>query len=550
MLSVVHNRNEASTRRLLIGYEGKDKFMRKKILLSIFILTLETHLSAGVWPGETWQTASPESQGVDSAKLNQAMSYLASKCGSHGTDQAVVIRNGYMIWKGSDIGNSHNVWSASEAFNYNDYQMALFWDTLFLKVYGAIYDTVDSAVLHPMPTDILQCQDNPTFVASGHACKGSLGVSVRDFARFGLLYLRKGNWKGKQLINAEHATMVVASPLPATLPNSVEELAEVIPGQRTIGRVARVQKQGPHRGSYSWLWWTNGLDRTGQRFYPDAPVDLYGAFGKNGNVMAVIPSLDLVASWSFRNTATVARRNEAFKRLVQAVTDTRVSIVNNRWHINGAVTYPGAKAEGLLMNVRMVNCTFEDLNRPDFDAEANTDEFITRIPDYMAHGVRAFTVKWIKACGFTNVVLEINNEYPHKGFDHRLLRTPEGVAELIRLARRTAPDLFVSASGYGDGRLAEQVTRASDFLLIHFNGTPLDAIPGRIAALKRFGKPIVCNEDVKVGAQGAKAAESCVANGASWGLMLERTNQHFPFTFNGAADDAVVYAKLKELTSP
>jgi hypothetical protein len=146
--------------------------------------------------------------------------------------------------------------------------------------------------------------------------------------------------------------------------------------------------------------------------------------------------------------------------------------------------------------------------------------------------------------------LEINNEYPHKGFDHRLLKSPEGIAELIRLARRIAPDLFVSASGYGDGRLAEQVARASDFLLIHFNGTPLDAIPGRIAALKQFGKPIVCNEDAKVGAQGAKAAKLCVANGASWGLMAVEINQHFPFTFNGAADDAIVYAKLKELTSP
>ena len=103
-----------------------------------------------------------------------------------------------------------------EAFNYNDYQMALFWDSLFLKVYSATYDTVDSGVLHPMLTDILQCQDNRTFVASGQACKGSLGVSVRDFARFGLLYLRKGNWKGKQLISVKHARMAVTSPLPAT----------------------------------------------------------------------------------------------------------------------------------------------------------------------------------------------------------------------------------------------------------------------------------------------------------------------------------------------
>jgi len=73
-------------------------------------------------------------------------------------------------------------------------------------------------------------------------------------------------------------------------------------------------------------------------------------------------------------------------------------------------------------------------------------------------------VKWIRANGFTNVVLEIANEYGHSGFDHRLLQAPEGIAELIRLAKQTAPELPVSASGYGDGRLAEPVARASDFL--------------------------------------------------------------------------------------
>src|SRR3989442_14976487 len=71
---------------------------------------------------------------------------------------------------------------------------------------------------------------------------------------------------------------------------------------------------------------------------------------------------------------------------------TRISIVDGRWHLNGAVTYPGAKAEGLLLNVRMVNATFEDRNRPAFDPEANTDAFIAQIPDYIAHGVRAFTL--------------------------------------------------------------------------------------------------------------------------------------------------------------
>ncbi len=75
---------------------------------------------------------------------------------------------------------------------------------------------------------------------------------------------------------------------------------------------------------------------------------------------------------------------------------TKVSIVDGQWRINGEVTYPDTKAEGLLMNVRMVNSTFEDTNddtRPKgFDSEANTAAFLKVIPDYVAHGVRGFTL--------------------------------------------------------------------------------------------------------------------------------------------------------------
>jgi hypothetical protein len=51
---------------------------------------------------------------------------------------------------------------------------------------------------------------------------------------------------------------------------------------------------------------------------------------------------------------------------------TEISVTSTAWRINGEATYPGSKAEGLLMNVRMVNSTFEDAQRPEFDAEANT----------------------------------------------------------------------------------------------------------------------------------------------------------------------------------
>jgi CubicO group peptidase (beta-lactamase class C family) len=299
---------------------------------------------------------------------------------------------------------------------------------------------------------------------------------------------------------------------------------------------------------------------------------------------------------------------------------TRVSIANGRWHFNRVVTYAGTPAEGLLLNVRLVNATFEDRNRPEFNPESNTDEFIHQIPSYVGRGVRAFTLNlqggspgyegaensayeadgslraacmnrvrrvieavgrhgavvilgcfyqrqdqflndetavrfavtqvatWLKTNQLSNVVLEIANEYGHGGYQHALLRQPEGQVKLIELAKQTAPGLLVSTSGLGDGKLDDVVARASDFLLVHFNNTALTDVPPRIAALKRYGKPIVCNEDEKTGEQGAAAARVCVANGASWGLMLESVNQRFPFAFHGPADDSVVYAALKELS--
>ncbi len=300
---------------------------------------------------------------------------------------------------------------------------------------------------------------------------------------------------------------------------------------------------------------------------------------------------------------------------------TRLALENGRWRINGEITYRGAPAEGLLLNVRMVNSTFEDRNQPDFDPDANTTAFLARIPDYYAHGVRAFTlclqggmpgyegalnsayepdgslrqdylqrvarvidacdrqgiavilgcyyqrqdqvlqdedavrrgvvntVAWIRSQGYRNVALEIANEYPHRGFNHQLLRSAAGQAELVRLAKKTWPQLLVSTSGIGDGRLDPEVAEASDFLLIHFNGVPVEQIPGRIAALKKYKKAIVCNEDDKTGRTAARALELSVENGASWGLMLSRQNQYVPFTFAGAADDPAVYQRLRELAT-
>ncbi len=87
---------------------------------------------------------------------------------------------------------------------------------------------------------------------------------------------------------------------------------------------------------------------------------------------------------------------------------TEVSIRGDQFWINGKPTYAGRiyrgmKIEGLLMNIRVVQGIFDDLNvatrgrwaYPDtlqWDPERNTREFVAAMPQWRSYGVLAFTI--------------------------------------------------------------------------------------------------------------------------------------------------------------
>jgi hypothetical protein len=87
---------------------------------------------------------------------------------------------------------------------------------------------------------------------------------------------------------------------------------------------------------------------------------------------------------------------------------TNVSIIGNQFYINGELTYKGRywqgnKVEGLLMNSRMVQGIFDDLNpktkeqfqhedTKKWDAERNTNEFIASMETWKSYGLLAFTL--------------------------------------------------------------------------------------------------------------------------------------------------------------
>jgi hypothetical protein len=126
-------------------------------------------------------------------------------------------------------------------------------------------------------------------------------------------------------------------------------------------------------------------------------------------------------------------------------------------------------------------------------------------------------IDWIHDRGYTNVLLEINNECNVR-YDHDILK-PKRVHELIEHAKRHSMQrldadpakadkpiphrprrLYVSTS-YGGGTVPlENVVRVSDFLLMHGNGV---SRPARIAEMVREARkvsgyrtmPILINED-------------------------------------------------------
>jgi len=239
-------------------------------------------------------------------------------------NQHLQFKDSLITWR--HLANQTSCYGVTEepgtAFCYNDWQMALFWDLLFLKVYGVTYETVDEKVLHPLLAEPLQCEDKPTFMAFGPKNRpGRVAVSPRDFCRFGLLYLRKGKWGDKQLLAEKHATMAVTSPLPNAVPRTRGRAAQMLQDARTLGSAQVPDNQSDHLGSYSFLWWTNGTDRAGDRHWRDAPADAYGCFGHGGKrATVVLPSLDIVLSWNDADVTSREAESEALRLLVQSVT--------------------------------------------------------------------------------------------------------------------------------------------------------------------------------------------------------------------------------------
>ena len=104
-----------------------------------------------------------------------------------------------------------------------------------------------------MRSAVFEVDPSGTFVGSSY-----LYASLRDYVRFGLLYLNKGNWLGNQILPKGWTDQVT------------------IPAKGSAGKY----------GAFFWL------NSSGQ--YPAVPKDLFYCDGHDGQFIYIIPSLQLV----------------------------------------------------------------------------------------------------------------------------------------------------------------------------------------------------------------------------------------------------------------
>ncbi len=155
-------------------------------------------------------------------------------------------------------------------------------------------------------------------------------TTPRSMARFGLLILNKGKWGGIQILSDTNYFYQMT--------NTSQNF----------------------NLSYGYLWWLNGkqscmVPETQIVFpfsiCPDGPADMIAALGKNGQIINVVPSQNLVfiRMGDMPGTGEVpfTLNNEIWKRLNQVICNTSVKEIHNR---NEVIIYPNPTSGKIYIN--------------------------------------------------------------------------------------------------------------------------------------------------------------------------------------------------------
>lgn len=304
-----------------------------------------------VFPGAEWETSTPEAQGIDSGKLNAAMEHVKVISKQDGNSQCVVVRNGYLIWAGSDIDKKHHVWSCTKSFTSTC--LGLLWDdgkcapgdkaarwlpelqehypdatlehfATFTSGYNYDGDNVYKPLppLFPLGSHMRYCKETEVLSWALTRIGGrKIGELFRERVA-APLHFKEGDWewvdypvvyKGEKFSGG-------CGELKAGMHITARQMARfgwlfanggVWKGKQIISRryidyacttrvpatVPPYEKDGWYKvlpGVYGMNWWVNGVNERGTRLWPDAPADTFLPQGNLNNHCFIVPSWKMV----------------------------------------------------------------------------------------------------------------------------------------------------------------------------------------------------------------------------------------------------------------
>lgn len=185
-----------------------------------------------------------------------------------------------------DEPKGHQLAEPGTFFNYNDVRVNRLSLALLRLWKEPLPNTLKQRIMDPIGasntwiwngyrnSDVVIDGKKINSVSGGGHWGGGFIINSRDMARFGYLFLRRGNWKGKQLLSEKWVEM-------STTPASI-------------------------KSDYGYLWWL--------KKWPDSKSTSFSARGAGGNVIWVDPDRDLVVvlRWA-------TRHDDIFAKVIAAV---------------------------------------------------------------------------------------------------------------------------------------------------------------------------------------------------------------------------------------
>jgi CubicO group peptidase (beta-lactamase class C family) len=257
-----------------------------------------------IWPGDAWQTGTPDSQGMSEARLQEARTYALTRGGS-----GFIARRGVQVYTWGSQTDLYDVKSVTKsigsavlAFAIGENKLALADKAqAHLASFGTPPDTnaatgwladilttkhqVDLATLmrqrvfEPLGIDATELtwranqfrDDNIGGIKRRELASG-INANVDALARLGLFFMRDGVWRDQRILPEGFVAQVR------------------VPAANIKGLPIDLPEAYPDAPShYGVMWWTNGDGRLA-----GVPKDAYWGWGLHDHLLVVIPSLDLV----------------------------------------------------------------------------------------------------------------------------------------------------------------------------------------------------------------------------------------------------------------